>query len=101
MRKHLLEYDDVMNAQGEVIYKKRRHALFGERLSIDINNMMFDFGEKLVEEYQDAKDYEGFKMELLATMGIDAPFSEEEFDRMKTKDLADKLFDAALEHYRD
>ena len=101
VRKHLLEYDDVMNAQREVIYKKRRHALFGERLSIDINNMMFDFGEKLVEEYQDAKDFEGFKMDLLSTMGIDAPFSEDEFNRMKTKELADKLFDAALEHYKE
>ena len=91
VRKHLLEYDDVMNAQREVIYKKRRHALFGERLSIDINNMMYDFGEKLVEEFQDAKDYEGLKMELLSSMGIEPPFSEEEFDRMKTKELADKL----------
>ena len=101
VRKHLLEYDDVMNAQREVIYKKRRHALFGERLSIDLNNMMYDFGEKLIEEYQDAKDYEGFKIDLLSSMGIDAPFSEEDFDRLKTKELADKLFDAALEHYRE
>ena len=101
VRKHLLEYDDVMNSQREVIYKKRRHALFGERLSIDINNMMMDFGEKLIEEYQDAKDYEGFKMELLSSMGIDAPFSEEEFDRLKTKELAEKLFNAALEHYKE
>ena len=101
VRKHLLEYDDVMNSQREVIYKKRRHALFGERLSIDINNMMMDFGEKLIEEYQDAKDFEGFKMELLSSMGIDAPFSEEEFDRSKTKELAEKLFDAASEHYKE
>ena len=101
VRKHLLEYDDVMNAQREVIYKKRRHALFGERLSIDLNNMMYDFGEKLIEEFQDSKDYEGLKMELLSSMGIEPPFSEEEFDRMKTKELADKLFDAALEHYKE
>ena len=101
VRKHLLEYDDVMNAQREVIYKKRHHALFGERLSIDLNNMMYDFGEKLIEGYQDAKDYEGFKMDLLSCMGIDAPFSEEDFDRLKTKELADKLFEAALEHYRE
>jgi preprotein translocase subunit SecA len=101
VRKHLLEYDDVMNAQREVIYKKRRHALFGERLSIDLNNMMYDFGEKLIDEYQDSKDYEGLKMELLSTMGIEPPFSEEEFDRGKTNELAEKLFDAALEHYRE
>ena len=101
VRKHLLEYDDVMNAQREVIYKKRRHALFGERLSIDINNMMFDFGEKLIEEYQEAKDYEGLKMELLSSMGIEPPFDEDEFLRMKTKELADKLFNTALEHYKE
>ena len=101
VRKHLLEYDDVMNAQREVIYKKRRHALFGERLSIDINNMMFDFGEKLIEEYQEAKDYEGLKIELLSSMGIEPPFDEDEFLRMKTKELADKLFNTALEHYKE
>ena len=101
VRKHLLEYDDVMNAQREVIYKKRRHALFGERLSIDINNMMFDFGEKLIEEFQEAKDYEGFKIELLSSMGIEPPFDEDEFLRMKTKELADKLFNTALEHYKE
>ncbi len=101
VRKHLLEYDDVMNSQREVIYKKRRHALFGERLSIDINNMMYDFGEKLIDEYQDAKDFEGFKMELLSSMGIEPPFDEEEFSKTKTNELAEKLFDTALEHYRE
>ena len=101
VRKHLLEYDDVMNSQREVIYKKRRHALFGERLSIDINNMMYDFGERLIEDFQDGKDYEGLQMEVLSSMGIDVPFSEEDFDRLKTKELADKLFDAALEHYKE
>ena len=100
VRKRLLEYDDVMNAQREVIYEKRRHALFGERLSIDINNMMYDFGEKLIGEFQEAKDYEGFKLELLSKMGIDAPFSEDEFSRKKVEDLADQLFDVALEHYK-
>ena len=98
-RKHLLEYDDVMNSQREVIYKKRHHALFGERLSIDINNMMFDYGEKLIEEYD--KDYEGLQMAVLSGMGIDLPFSEEEFDKLKTQELSEKLFDAALEHYRE
>jgi len=101
VRKHLLEYDDVMNAQREVIYKKRRHALFGERLSIDINNMMNDFGEKLLEKYKDARDYEGLQMELLSTMGIEPPFSEEEFDKGKVDTLAEVLFNTALEHYRE
>ena len=56
-RKHLLEYDDVMNSQREAIYEKRRHALFGERLSIDINNMMYDLGESLIERFQEVNDY--------------------------------------------
>ena len=98
-RKHLLEYDDVMNSQREVIYSKRHHALFGERLSIDINNMMFDYGEKLINEHD--KDYEGLQMAVLSGMGIDLPFTEEEFDKQKPQQLAEKLFDAALEHYRE
>ena len=101
VRKHLLEYDDVMNSQRTVIYSKRHHALFGERLSIDINNMMYDLGEKLLNDAREAKDYEGLKMDLLSTMGIDVPFSEEEFDRSKTDVLAQQIFDAALEHYRE
>ena len=101
VRKHLLEYDDVMNSQRTVIYSKRHHALFGERLSIDINNMMYDLGEKILLDARDARDYEGLKMDLLAKMGIDVPFDEEEFDRSKTDVLAQKIFDTALEHYRE
>ena len=101
VRKHLLEYDDVMNSQRTVIYSKRHHALFGERLSIDINNMMYDLGEKLLLDARDVKDYEGLKMSLLSTMGIDVPFDQEEFERSKTDVLAEKIFDAALEHYRE
>ncbi len=101
VRKHLLEYDDVMNSQRTVIYSKRHHALFGERLSIDINNMMYDLGEKLLNDAREAKDYEGLKMDLLSTMGVEVPFSEEEFDRSKTDVLAEKIFEAALEHYRE
>ncbi len=101
VRKHLLEYDDVMNSQRTVIYSKRHHALFGERLSIDINNMMYDLGEKLLLDARDVKDFEGLKMSLLSTMGIDVPFTEEEFDRSKSDVLAQKIFDSALEHYRE
>ena len=101
VRKHLLEYDDVMNSQREVIYSKRHHALFGERLSIDINNMMYDFGEKLIDEYQGTKDYDGLQMALLSSMGIEAPFSREEFERSKSDVLSEKLFDAALAQYRE
>ena len=100
-RKHLLEYDDVMNSQREAIYEKRRHALFGERLSIDINNMMYDLGESLIERFQEVSDYDGLKLEVLSTMGIDIPFEEDEFKRSKLDVLADKLFDKALEVYNN
>ncbi len=98
-RKHLLEYDDVMNSQREAIYEKRRHALFGERLSIDINNMMYDLGESLIEKFKSVSDYEGLKLEILSTMSIDVPFTEEEFRRAKLDDLSDKLFEKASEVY--
>ena len=100
-RKHLLEYDDVMNSQREAIYEKRRHALFGERLSIDINNMMYDLGESLIEKFQETNDYEGLTLEVISTMGIDVPFDEDEFKRAKLDVLADKLFDRALEVYNN
>ena len=100
-RKHLLEYDDVMNSQREAIYEKRRHALFGERLSIDINNMMYDLGESLIEKFQEVNDYDGLKLEVLSTMGIDVPFDEDEFKRAKIDILADKLFDRALDVYNE
>ncbi|MBQ5856133.1 MAG: preprotein translocase subunit SecA [Bacteroidales bacterium] len=100
-RKHLLEYDDVMNSQREAIYEKRRHALFGERLSIDINNMMYDLGESLIEKFKEVSDYEGLKLEILSTMGIDLPFEEDEFKRSKIDVLADQLFDKALEVYNN
>ncbi|MBR7175718.1 MAG: preprotein translocase subunit SecA [Bacteroidales bacterium] len=98
-RKHLLEYDDVMNSQREAIYEKRRHALFGERLSIDINNMMYDLGESLIEKFKEDNDYEGLKLEVLSTMGLDLPFDEEEFKRAKLEVLSDELFDKATEVY--
>ena len=100
-RKHLLEYDDVMNSQREAIYEKRRHALFGERLSIDINNMMYDLGESLIERFHENSDYYGLKLEVLSTMGMDLPFEEDEFKRAKLDVLADKLFDKALEVYNN
>ena len=100
-RKHLLEYDDVMNSQREAIYEKRRHALFGERLSIDINNMMYDLGESLIERFHEVNDYEGLKLEVLSTMGIDLPFEEDEFKRSKVDVLAERLFDKALEVYNN
>ena len=100
IRKRLLEYDDVMNAQREVIYKKRRNALFGERLSVDIANMMSDVCESIVAEYQDSADFEGFKFELLRTFSIESPFSEQEFLKENANELSEKLFDQVHETYK-
>ena len=99
IRKRLLEYDDVMNSQREVIYKKRRHALFGERLSVDISNMIFDVGEQLVSEYQSAGDYEGFEMELLKTFACESPFNEKEFLEMKADEANSVLFEKVYSSY--
>lgn len=99
VRKHLLEYDDVMNSQREAIYEKRRHALFGERLQIDINNMMYDLGESLVEKNKETEDYEGLKIDVLSNMGIELPFDEEKLKHGKVDELADMLFEKAVESY--
>ncbi len=101
VRKHLLEYDDVLNKQREYIYEKRLHALKGERLDIDINNMMQNYGEKLAEEFLDTNDYTGLELELLSSMGVEPPFSQEEFERMKIDELAEKLYDVILGCYRE
>lgn len=73
IRKRLLEYDDVMNSQREVIYKKRRHALLGERLSVDIANMMYDVTENLVGTYHEDTDFDGFELELLRSFSMESP----------------------------
>jgi len=99
IRKRLLEYDDVMNSQREVIYKKRRHALFGERLSVDISNMIFDVGEQLVTDYQSAGDYEGFEMALLKTFACESPFNEKDFLAMKADEANSALFEKVYSSY--
>ncbi|MCQ2318663.1 MAG: preprotein translocase subunit SecA [Bacteroidales bacterium] len=99
VRKHLLEYDDVMNSQREAIYEKRRHALFGERLQIDINNMMYDLGESLVERHIEDGDFESFKMDLFSNLGIESPFDEEKFKHGKLDDLAEMVFESAVDSY--
>lgn len=100
-RKRLLEYDDVMNAQREVIYKKRHHALFGERLSVDISNMLFDLGENLINEFQQQRDFEGFRMAVLKSMGMEPPFNEDTFFDSKTETLNEQLFAKAGMSYKD
>ncbi|MBS1635014.1 MAG: preprotein translocase subunit SecA [Bacteroidetes bacterium] len=99
-RKRLIEYDDVMNAQRDVIYKRRRNALYGDRLSIDVANMIYETADNIVNEYHEVKDFEGFNLECLKNFGIESPFTENEFAAGKTDDITAKLFDAAEMHYR-
>ncbi|MBI9068755.1 MAG: SEC-C domain-containing protein, partial [Salinivirgaceae bacterium] len=100
IRKRLLEYDDVMNNQREVIYKRRKHALFGERLQVDIANNMQDVCENLVEEYQETNDYEGLKIECIRTLSSEVPFTEQEFMKENMIDLANKLYRSLLQAYK-
>ncbi len=101
IRKRLLQYDDVMNSQREVIYKKRRHALFGDRLAVDISNMMFDVGEQLITSHRDQKDFDGFRLNVLRDLMIEPPFTEDDFFDKRPDDLADQLYDAGYRHYRE
>ena len=100
-RKRLLEYDDVMNAQREVIYKKRHHALFGERLSVDISNMLFDLGENLINEGLQQREFESFRISVLKNMGLEPPFGDEEFFQGKTDTLNEKLFAKSSNAYKE
>ncbi len=101
VRKRLLEYDDVMNSQREVIYKRRHHALFGERLSVDISNMIYDLCEQISHDYQSENDFEGFKMEVLRTLAIESPVDEKEFVAIDSTNLTEKLAKAVYTNYVD
>ena len=96
IRKRLLEYDDVMNKQRTVIYTKRRHALMGERIGMDIVNMIWDRCAYAVE----LGDYENVKMEMFQTLAMEAPFTEEEFYNTKQETLTEKAFEAAMANFK-
>jgi preprotein translocase subunit SecA len=99
IRKRLLEYDDVMNSQREVIYKRRRHALFGDRLQLDIENMFQDVAEAIAGNHHDAKNYDGFRLDLVQFLGMDSPISEDEFLSLKPGEVARKVYHAARTRY--
>ena len=96
IRKRLLEYDDVMNKQRTVVYTKRRHALMGERIGMDIVNMIWDRCANAIENH----DYEGCKMELLSTLAMEIPFSEEEYKAGDLEKLCETTFEAAMENFK-
>ena len=96
IRKRLLEYDDVMNKQRVAVYTKRRHALMGERIGMDIVNMIWDRCAYAVE----LGDFDNVKMEILQTLAMEVPFTEEEYNKMRKEDLAEKTFEAAMNNFK-
>ncbi|MEN8858143.1 MAG: preprotein translocase subunit SecA [Flavobacteriaceae bacterium] len=101
IRKRLLEYDDIMNAQREFVYQRRRHALDGNRLQIDIANMIFETCEAIVNQNKAAKDFQNFEFELIRFTSMNSPFSEDEFNSLSEQELANKLYDVITQHYKE
>ena len=101
VRKRLLEYDDVMNAQREVVYKRRHHALFGERLRVDIANMIYDTCELIAEINKNANDFKNFEFELMRYFTLPTPVSESEFGNRTVQQLTAKIYKSAYKQYTD
>lgn len=97
IRKHLLEYDDVMNKQRTYIYTRRHHALVGERIGIDISNMIYDAIENLVSNYEQAADFDDLTVELMRVLTIEPPFTAEEYANLEKEDRIERLHAAAIE----
>ncbi|MBO4381723.1 MAG: preprotein translocase subunit SecA, partial [Bacteroidales bacterium] len=100
IRKRLLEYDDVMNKQRSTIYRKRRNALFGDRLAIDIAQMFEDVVETTVTDYWESKDFDGFNITMIKTFGIESPFEEGYFLQERPHKLIEKLNPIVYDHYK-
>lgn len=98
IRKRLLEYDDVMNAQRKAIYRKRHNALFGDRLDVDISNMFYDVIEKLVSQHQGGS-FQDFDLECMRILGMESPISMEKFNALSYDDLVNDLYDGVILHY--
>jgi len=99
-RKRLLEYDDVMNQQREVVYKKRRHALHGERMSIDVANMIYDTCEIITNQLHEAKDYNTFQLDLMRLLATESPISEDEFKDFSVDIITEKVFENCYQTYQ-
>ena len=100
IRKRLLEYDDVMNAQREVIYKRRKHALQGDRLKVDIANMLFETCEDIVLKNKASNDYKNFEFQIISTFSISSPVLESEFQEIAQPELIDKLYQTTFDYYK-
>jgi len=101
VRKRLLEYDDVMNAQREVVYKRRRHALHGERLKVDIANMLYDTCEVIVQNNRAARDFKNFEFEIIRYFSITSPVTEADFEKLSEQELTGKVYNAAMAYYTE
>jgi preprotein translocase subunit SecA len=99
IRKRLLEYDNVMNSQREVIYKRRKNALFGERLELDILTMLYDTSEEMVVNAKAASDYDSLRLNALSVLGIDYEITKESFEKTDQNKLTHDLYEKALDHY--
>ncbi|MBS7566100.1 preprotein translocase subunit SecA [Mucilaginibacter sp. Bleaf8] len=99
IRKRLLEYDDVMNSQRTVVYAKRKNALFGERLDVDINNTIYDVVEDVVTEYKEANNYEGLQMEIIRLFSVDIELSQDQFAATNLNQLVDTVYNHVNDFY--
>ena len=101
IRKRLLEYDDVMNAQREVIYKRRRNALVGERLQLDISNMLYDTCEDIVLTNKASNDFKNFEFQIIRTFSFTSPIDEERFAESSEEDLISELYTILYSNYKE
>ncbi|MDZ4070501.1 MAG: preprotein translocase subunit SecA [Sediminibacterium sp.] len=99
IRKRLLEYDDVMNKQRTVVYTKRSHALFGDRLALDLDNAFYAVAEDLVNSFKEQNDHEGFRLAVIVNFGIDPSISAEELSKLSEQQLSEKLYLEAVNNY--
>jgi preprotein translocase subunit SecA len=100
IRKRLLEYDDVMNSQREVIYTKRRHALYGERIQVDVANMMFDVCESLVAQLHGIAEYEEFVLTVLRVLSVEPPISSHDYVKLSPNEISDRIYKTLRETYQ-
>ena len=101
IRKRLLEYDDVMNKQRNVIYGKRQHALFGERLALDLDNAFYAVASNVINQYAGTTDYDGFKLSAILHFSIDSKIEKEELEKGDVNQLTERLYKEAIEHYNN
>jgi preprotein translocase subunit SecA len=100
IRKRLLEYDDVMNKQRNVVYEKRQHALFGDRLALDIDNAFSIVAEGLITSFKEQEDFDGFKLAVIVNFGLDTTITQEHFNKADANTLADQLYFEVVENYQ-